>query len=81
MNPLTMNLDIHGKPLADVSGMFYPVLHVRCNKVHDAGNVKVIARYADCDIWECPNCHEQCDNRPIGWGGNVKPLDQYGRIK
>lgn len=69
-----MKFDIHGRLLPDTTGMMFPVQHVLCGNIHDSADVKIISRWADCDIWECPNCGRQCDNRPIGWGGNVRKL-------
>ena len=59
----------------DYADMAYPVRHTACGKVHDAGGpVTVVGRYADCTRWTCPNCGGVCDDRPIGWGGNVERL-------
>jgi hypothetical protein len=58
----------------DTSGMLSPVRHNTCGHVFDEAAAERIARYADCDIYRCPGCRGQCDNRPVGWGGNVTRL-------
>lgn len=47
----------------DTTGMWSPV-QCRCGRVYDRYNVTVTARYADCDVWNCPGCGAQSDNRP-----------------
>lgn len=71
-----MSYDAWGmpEPRVDTTGMFYPVRCLRCRHVHDGGKVEVIARYADCSVWECPGCGSQIDDRPKGWGGSSEPV-------
>jgi len=59
---------------AAVAKMLYPVRHIACGKVHDASGVEVVGRYSDCTRWVCPRCKGICDDRPIGWGGNVERI-------
>lgn len=56
--------------------MAYPMLHTTCGKVHDAGNVEVLEHYSDCSRWKCPHCGGWCDDRVIGWGGNVERVER-----
>lgn len=56
----------------DTEGMSYPMRCTRCDRIHDAGKVEVIARHADCSVWRCPNCRATIDDRPDGYGGAVK---------
>lgn len=51
--------------------MSHPVRCGACRKVHDAGHVQVIARYADCSVWHCPNCNAKIDDRPKSFGGSA----------
>jgi hypothetical protein len=71
-----VDYDRNGRPFVatDTSGMLSPVRHVTCGAVIDEADCERIARYADCDIYRCTNCGRQCDNRPLGWGGNVERL-------
>lgn len=48
---------------AHTEAMRWPI-QCRCGKVYDIGRVEVTARYADCDMWNCPGCGAQSDNRP-----------------
>ena len=34
-----------------------------CDTIYDLGNVKVIARYQDCSVWNCPGCQREVDDR------------------
>lgn len=58
---------------------------LRCNHVHDVGDVEIVQRYADCTTWKCPNCKSVIDDRPKGWGGSAERVragevtyDMYG---
>lgn len=64
------------RPRPDVSGMTYPVRHTTCGKVHDAAKAEVLERYSDCTRWRCPLCKGICDDRAIGWGGNIEKLER-----
>jgi hypothetical protein len=68
MDPFGIYLD------RDTTGMRFPVIHRACGQVHDSGKGEVVGRYADCTRWRCPHCDGICDDRPIGWGGNVEKL-------
>lgn len=74
------NIDKYGMVVKDsenIDKMFAPYRCMRCNKVHDAGNVEVVARYADCTMWKCPNCNATIDDRPIEWGGSAEPIRRH----
>lgn len=76
-------MDIDGrityKP--DTSRMLAPVRHVACGGVFDEADVKQrLARYADCDVYICPRCKRQMDNRPYGGAfGSVNGVERLGR--
>lgn len=53
----------------DTEGMLSPVRHGSYGCVFDEADVKeVIGRYADCDVYKCPVCGREMDNRPYGSG-------------
>ena len=65
---------------APPAGMLAPVRCNRCGHIHDAGQVTVTARYADCSVWNCPGCGTRVDDRT--WGGGVRKWDrQHGGWK
>jgi hypothetical protein len=67
---------------AQVGEMRSPVRCTKCSKVYVLGEVKVIARYADCSVWKCPGCGCTVDDRPPGWGDHhYVELDATGREK
>lgn len=68
-------------PVADVTGMSWPVKCTRCHHVHDGGLVTVVQRYTDCSTWLCPRCGSLIDDRPVSWGGSAIQLDHLGREK
>jgi hypothetical protein len=58
-------------------GMHSPV-RCTCGGVYDLGTVTVIARYADCSVWNAPCCGRQADDRgETGW----KSLPDYTRVQ
>lgn len=57
---------------ADTTGMMFPVRCRHCNHVYDVGAVRVKQRYSDCDVWDCPGCHAEVDNRPLS--GDIEDL-------
>lgn len=40
------------------------VRHTRCGHTFDRGHVTVVARYADCSVFNCPGCGAPIDDRP-----------------
>lgn len=80
MGEAPVMVDIWGQPILEhpeIEDMIYPVKHIMCGKIHDAaGGVEVVGRYSDCTRWVCPKCGWICDDRPIGWGGNIVKLKE-----
>lgn len=62
----------------DTTDMRMPVRCLRCGGIYDAANVHVIARYADCSVWNAPCCGAQVDDRPPRWGGGIEELRKGG---
>lgn len=55
-----------------------PAICNRCRKQFDLGHVEIIARYAECSVWNCPNgCGAVHDDRQQ-WGSS--PQHRMGYI-
>lgn len=67
---------VHTVPL-EIKDMFYPVRHISCGNVHDAGKVEIEARYLDCSVWRCPGCKVLIDDRP--WTHQIEDLRDLKR--
>jgi hypothetical protein len=64
--------------LRTIEGMTTPVQCTKCGRVYDLQGVKVVARYADCTVWECPGCGITVDDRPVGWGDHhYREMSKY----
>lgn len=58
-----------------MSEMGYPMQCLRCMGIHDAANVTVVQRYADCSTWRCPKCGSLIDDRPQAAGGSARRVE------
>lgn len=48
----------------EIIKMKYLVKCTHCNRIYDLmGEIKEIARYADCTVFESPCCHRTVDDR------------------
>jgi hypothetical protein len=62
----------------DPMPMISPVRCTHCRHVYDLAAVSVVARYADCSVWQCPGCKLQVDDRgDTGW----KTTKDYVRVE
>lgn len=66
--PIRLVHDIYGRHYEvdyndDIKSMLFPVRHKACNGVFDEADVQPIARYAECDVYRCPCCDREMDNR------------------
>lgn len=53
------------------------VRHTRCGHTFDRGYVTVVARYADCSVFNCPGCGALIDDRP---GMHLRDADRSPRM-